>query len=238
MINTENLKYVESGAEFVGSLSYDDASAEPRPGILVLPTFKGLTAFETGKAERLAELGYAALAVDMYGGGRSADDPDEARLLMNKLNGDRRLLLRRIEAAFAALKSSALVDPLRTAAIGFCFGGKCVLDLARSGADMRGVVSFHGVYDKPPFEQKSAFKASALILHGWEDPIANPEQMTALADELTERRADWQIVAYGNTGHAFTNPAAASPETGLFYKESTDRRSWRAMRGFLEEILA
>ncbi len=205
------------------------------PGVLVLPTFRGLTDFERGKALALAEFGYAALAVDMYGDGRYSNDPDEARAMMNELNADRDLLRRRIEAAHQALRSVKCVDPDRTAAIGFCFGGKCVLDLARAGADVRGVVSFHGVYDPPQTEQTDEIRASVLVLHGWDDPLNTPPQTVALAEELTRRKADWQIVSYGATGHGFTNPAANSPENGMMYNELTDRRSWRAMREFLSE---
>lgn len=237
MIDTRKLVYTESGTEFVGSLSQDRSTGMVRPGVLVLPTFRGLTEFEIGKAEALATLGYTALAVDMYGGGRSTDGPEKAREMMNELNADRRLLLRRIEAAVTALGAERSVDSRRMAAIGFCFGGKCVLDLARSGAEIGCVVSFHGVYDPPPFESDAVWKASVLVLHGWDDPLNPPELTTALADEMTARDADWQILSYGATGHAFTNPLANSPESGMAFNPLTNVRSWKAMRDFLKEAL-
>lgn len=236
MIVSETIEY--GGGAFCGDLFFDDRVSDRRAGIVIFPTFKGPSALESRKARHLAEQGYATLVADIYGGGRSTADSDEARSWMNELNNDRRELLRNADAALAALKSHPKVDPGRTAAIGFCFGGKCALDLARSGADLRAIASFHGVYDPPPFSSDELWRPSVLILHGWEDPLATPAQTLGLADELTARDADWQIHAYGRTGHAFTNPEANSPETGLFYKESADRRSWRALGDFLSEAFA
>lgn len=236
MIQTETITYHDAeGNAFEGSISWDNANNEKRPGILVAHTFKGQGEFENNKAIELAKLGYVGFAIDMYGKGRRATVPDEAFALMAELDNDRSLLLQRVNLALETLKKHALTDEDKLGAIGFCFGGKTVLDLARSGADIKGAVSFHGVYDPPNIEYTAPIKASVLVLHGWEDPLAKPEQTVALAQELTQRKADWQILAFGHTGHAFTNPQAKFPERGMFYQPDANRRSWKAMVHFFEE---
>ena len=238
MIHTETILYQdpESALTLEGVISWDDTVQQQRPGILVAPTFKGQSAFENEKTVALAEMGYVGFAIDVYGQGRRASAPEEARQLMEELNQDRPLLLRRMELALQTLQEHDKVDRTRVGALGFCFGGKCVLDLARSGADLRGVVSFHGVYDPPGIAHTDPIRASVLVLHGWEDPLSPPEQTVALAQELTERQADWHIHAYGHTGHAFTNPAAQAPDDGMFYQEQSNRRSWIAMTHFWKEV--
>ncbi|MFB0873061.1 MULTISPECIES: dienelactone hydrolase family protein [unclassified Sphingobium] len=207
-----------------------------KPGILLLPNVLGIKDADVAYAEKVAALGYNVLVADVFGQGNRATraDPDPARF-MNVLNADRALLRARVAAALDLLKALPEVDATRTAAIGFCFGGKCVLDLARSGADMAGGVSFHGVYDAPPFPN-ATITAKLLICHGWDDPIAPPEATVALAKELTEAGCDWQIHAYGHTGHAFTDHAVNMPDKGLAYNADADRRSFRAMADFLSEL--
>jgi dienelactone hydrolase len=145
----------------------------------------------------------------------------EEELHLMKIGG---LLLERIELALRTAKTLKLADKSKIGGIGFCFGGKCLLDLARSGADINGVVSFHRVYDKPDIDHKGSIKPSILICHGWEDPLALPEQTVALANELTERKADWTINSYGNAAHAFTNPKANLPEEGKFFHEKNRQK--------------
>ena len=153
------------------------------------------------------------------------------------MNADRALLRDRLDASLATLKAQGEVDPAKTAAIGFCFGGKCVLDMARSGLDVLGGVSFHGVYDRPDYANVSPIAMKLLVCHGWEDPLAPPDAMVALGRELTEGKADWQIHAYGNAGHAFTDESRrGSDMPGVAYEERADRRSWAAMQGFLAEV--
>lgn len=235
MIKTERYTYEGPGGPFEGTISWDDESRDPRPGVLIAHAFGGEGDFEARKAQELAELGYFGFAIDLYGKGRRAKSPDEARRLMATLNDDRPLLARRMLAALESLKSFQLVEVDRTAAIGFCFGGKSVLDLARSGTKLSGVVSFHGVYD-PPAGSEKPISTPVLVLHGWNDPLAPPDATVALAAELTSKGADWQIQAFGHTGHAFTNPRAQAPDSGMQYSEAADRRAWLAMRNFLEEV--
>jgi dienelactone hydrolase len=226
-----SVRYDHDGVTFEAYAAWDDASTAPRPIILVAGTFMGRTGFEEAKARSLAELGYVAVAVDFYGLEHWPVDADQARAVMNMLNADRALLKGRLLAALEAAQGvGPQADPNRVAAIGFCFGGKCVLDLARSGTDIAGVVSFHGVYDPPPFANATV-KAKILVLHGWDDPLGPPEAVLGLAKELTEAGADWQVHAYGQTVHAFTNPAREG-----MYSPVVDRRSWHSMRYFLDEL--
>ena len=224
------------GGTFESVAVVDDAAAGPVPGILLVPNVLGTKEADFLYAEKVAALGYAVLVADVFGQGKrtTREDPDAGRY-MNELNADRALLRNRMLGAHALLKDMPAVDATRTAAIGFCFGGKCVLDLARAGADIAGGVSFHGVYEAPPFPN-ATITAKLLVCHGWEDPIAPPEATVGLAKELTEAGCDWQIHAYGHTGHAFTDESVHMPEKGLAYSADADRRSFRAMGNFLEEL--
>jgi len=235
-IHTEPIVYDGPGGTFEGTVSWDTAIEGPRPGVLVSHAYGGQGEFDTGKAEALAGLGYVGLALDMYGQGVRAADADEAMALMNTLVGDRSLLAARINRALEVLKAHRLVDAARTGAIGFCFGGRCVLDLARSEAVVLGVASFHGIYDAPKPARTGPITASVLVLHGWDDPLGPPDAVVTLANELTARRADWQIVAYGDTSHAFTNPGAQSAETGVMYNPRSTGRAWAVMTDFFSEM--
>jgi dienelactone hydrolase len=158
---------------------------------------------------------------------------------MMPLFQDREELLARLKAGVAAAKQLAVVDPNRIAVIGYCFGGLCALDLARSSdPDIKGAVSFHGVFESHDFKTQAPITAKVLILHGFDDPLATPEQMVAVAKEFTDRKADWQIHAYGGTMHAFTAVGANMPERGLLYNAKADHRSWQAMKNFLAEVLS
>jgi len=230
-IVTRAVRHSRGGELYEGYACWDDGTAEPRPLVLVAATFMGRTGFEEAKARSLAELGYVAVAIDLYGVDHWPANADQARARMDALDANRDELKARLLAALDAARSApAPLDPARVAAIGFCFGGKCVLDLARSGADIAGVVSFHGVYDAPPISA-AAISAKLLVLHGWDDPLGPPEAVLALSRELSAAGADWQIHSYGHTVHAFTNPAREG-----MYSPIADRRSWRAMRNFLEEV--
>ena len=236
MIHTEALIYDGPGGTFEGTISWDDSIAGPRPGVMISHAFGGQSEFDTNKAEKLAAMGYVGFALDMYGQGVRASSPEESSALMQTLLDDRQLLADRINRAHEILVEHPLVDADRTGAIGFCFGGLCVLDLARSGSSVLGVASFHGLFGPPELARTEPIGSSILVLHGWDDPLALPDSVVGLATELTERNADWQILAFGHTGHAFTNPAAQAPEAGMFYQEAADRRSWRAMTGFFSDL--
>lgn len=230
------IPHERAGAPFESVAVLDDDGVA-RPGILLFPNVLGMKDADFAYAERVAALGYTLLVADIYGRGKRTTraDPDPA-MHMNALNADRAELRARVNAALDVLRALPEVDANRTAAIGFCFGGKCVLDLGRSGADIAGGINFHGVYDPPPFPN-AAIKAKLLICHGWDDPIAPPDAMVALASELTEAGCDWQVHAYGHTAHAFTDHSADMPERGIVYDEAADRRSFAALVAFLAETL-
>lgn len=237
-IQRRTIVYDGPGGPFEGVFAWDDAVSGERPAVLIIPNVLGQKEFDNLKAEELAKLGYVALAADVFGQGKRTthDDPDRSRYIQ-EMFADRPLLRDRLHASLATLKAQPEADASKTAAIGFCFGGLSVLDLARSGADVLGVVSFHGIYNRPPYDTATPMKTKVLVAHGWEDPLAKPESLQELATELTEAKADWQAIAYGHTGHAFTD--AAVPYGGGFgYVESTARRSWKAMQDFLAEIFA
>ncbi|HEY0312581.1 MAG TPA: dienelactone hydrolase family protein [Allosphingosinicella sp.] len=212
------------------------AGLGPRPGVLIFPTIMGRSELELGFARRLAALGYSAMVADLYG---AVGLPrEECRARMMGLLGDRALLQDRLLAILAAFRAQPEVEAGRVAAIGYCFGGLCALDLARTGEDLRGVASFHGLFTPPGNWDGTAIRAKVIAFHGWDDPMAPPAAVTALGEELTRTGADWQLHAYGRVMHGFTNPAAADPERGVQYDAAADRRSWTALEAFLAEALA
>ncbi|MBY8829004.1 dienelactone hydrolase family protein [Hephaestia mangrovi] len=236
----QTIVYDGPGGPFEGVIAYDDEVEAQRPGVLVIPNVLGQKEEDNQKAEALAGLGYVGFACDVFGRGKRTTRADsDAGKYMNELNADRALLRDRLAASLDVLKEFAGVDPARTAAAGFCFGGKCALDMARAGLDVRGVVSFHGVYDRPDYANVSPIRAKVLVCHGWDDPIGPPESVVALGRELTESDADWQIHSYGGAGHAFTDVELKGKppiRPGVAYEEKADRRSWQAMKDFLTEL--
>ena len=230
------VEYRDGETVMEGRLVWDDAAAGPRPGILVSHAWGGRSAFEDGKADALAGLGYAAFALDLYGKAVRGSGPEENAALMQPFLDDRAMLQRRLLVALSTLQGEPEVDASRVAAIGFCFGGLRVLDIARTGADIAGLVSFHGLFGAPGNTAGNRVRARVLALHGWDDPMATPDAANALAAELSSMGADWQLHAYGNTMHAFTNPAANDAERGTVYDKNADRRSWQAMANFLDEL--
>jgi dienelactone hydrolase len=222
-----------------GFIAYDDTASRKQPGVLVFHEGLGLGEHIIERARRVAKLGYVALAADMFGDRRQARDLEDMRGLVGDLRNEPTKLRARGRAALTTLASLPQVDAGRLCAIGFCFGGSVVLELARDGADLKAVVSFHGVIatKAPAFPGKVT--ASVLVLTGANDPLAPPEHVAAFENEMRVAGVrDWQVITYGNTHHAFTNPAAdGSFLSGTLYNERSDRRSWAAMTGFLQEVL-
>lgn len=237
MIIKEKTIYLDaSNNEFEGVIVWDDSNQNTKPGILVSHMWSGQSEFEVEKATELAKLGYVGFAIDNYGKGRRAKNPEEAQKLMDELNNNRAVLLSRMLLSVDTLKKHKAVNDSQIGAIGFCFGGKCVLDLARSGTNIGGVVSFHGLLDPPNPHPNTKIQSSVLVLHGWEDPMALPDAMVKLCDEMNSYKADWNIHVYGHTGHAFTNPKAVFPEKGLFFEPKSNKRSWDSMIYYFNEI--
>lgn len=236
-IVSKPIEYSSAGLTMRGTISWDDATSARRPGILVAHDWLGEGPFSRSKAEALAKLGYVALAVDLYGKGVRAANADDAGKLAGALKADRPLLRARMRAAMDALLANKMVDPRRVAAIGYCFGGSAALELARSGADVAGVVTFHGGLDTPTPQDAKNIKGKVLILHGADDPFSPLTQVMALNQEMKDAGVDYQIVLYSHAVHSFTNPEAGSDNSkGAAYNAEADRRSWEAMKAFFAEI--
>lgn len=232
----QTLVYDGPGGPFEGVAAWDDSVEGARPAVLVVPNILGQKEADNRKAEALAELGYVALAADVFGQGkRKTHGDDNIAEYMNELNADRGLLRDRLAASLAALTSLPQADADKAAALGFCFGGKCVLDMARAGLAIRGGVSFHGVYDRPDYANVAPVTAKLLVCHGWNDPLCPPDATVALANELTASGADWQLHAYGHAGHAFTD-IDRQGGGDIAYEPRADHRSRRAMQDFLAEL--
>ena len=237
-IQSKAIEYKDGDAVLEGYLVYDDAIKGKAPGVLVVHEWMGLGAYEKGRAEQLAALGYVAFAADIYGKGIRPKDGKEAGEFAGKYrSGDRKVLRSRVNAALDVFKKQPMVDTTKTAAIGYCFGGTTVLELARSGADTLGVVSFHGgLATSMPTDAKN-IKGRVLALHGGDDPFVKAEEVLAFQDEMRKAGVDWQFVSYGNAVHSFSNPAAGNDNSkGAAYNEKADKRSWEAMRKFFKEI--
>lgn len=228
--------YFDNDAECAGFVVLP-AGDGPFPAVLVAHNWAGQSAADNAIAERLAGLGYVAIAIDVYGKGVRGGPADDNSALMGPWMQDRAALLARLQAAVDAAAAHPQVDPSRIAVIGYCFGGLCALDLARSATPLiKAAVSFHGSYSPPDIGVQAPITAKILVLHGWIDPITPPDATVALAHELEAAGADWQIHAYGQTCHAFTFTGANNPAGGMAYSADADRRSWRSMRDFLADV--
>jgi len=236
-MRTQLIEYFDGDAVLEGYLALPENAAGPRPAVMVAHDWSGRRDFAISAAERVASWGYTGFALDMYGKGVFGSDSDTEvnAALMNPLASDRSALRRRINTALTCLRQQPGVDASQIAAMGYCFGGMCVLELARSGADVMGVASIHGIFARGDIGNERIM-ARVLCLHGHDDPMVPPEQVLAFEQEMTEAGVDWQLHAYGNTMHAFTNPAANNPDFGVLYSEIAERRTYRTLQDFLQEI--
>ncbi len=233
---TKTIDYQEGSTALEGYLAYRDVG-KPQPVVLVAHDWSGRREFACQAAERVVDMGYVGFALDMYGIGIVGADGDAEKngALMSPFASDRALLRRRITAALHAVRQLPQVDATRIAAMGYCFGGMCVLELARSGADVKGVISIHGIF-APGKVANEKITAKILCLHGHDDPMVPPEQVLAFETEMTQAGVDWQMHIYGSTMHAFTNPKANNPSFGTVYKEISANRAYRSIIDFLGEV--
>ena len=237
-IQTENRNYSVGGKKFKGYLAWDDSVSEVRPGVLVFPEWWGLNEYIQKRTEQVAKLGYLALGVDMYGEGITVDNPEVAGSLMNTVLEDKQMIKARLEAAYNVLKAHALSDSERIGAIGYCFGGALVLNMARLGMYLRAVVSFHGALDSFFNPSPGELKAKILVCHGEADEFISKEAVDQFKLEMDSAGADYEFISYKGAFHGFSNPAA--DERGikfnlpLAYNESADRNSWESMKDLFE----
>jgi dienelactone hydrolase len=239
-IQTKEVEYTAGDVAMKGFLAWDANQSGPRPGILVVHEWWGHNDYARRRARQLAELGYTALAVDMYGDGKQADHPDGAGQFATEVMQNMPAARARFEAAHELLDAHPTTDPAKTAAIGYCFGGGVVLAMGRAGADLDAVVSFHGSLPTEPIENPEAVKARFLILHGAADSFATPEQIEAFKKSMDDAGVDYRFVAYEGAKHSFTNPDADAfaEKFGLpiGYDATADEQSWQAMKDFFEEV--
>ncbi len=237
-MQTEIVEYQHNGKTFAGFFANDDTKAGEKPLVVIAHAWAGRSDFENDKAKALAELGYAAFALDVYGKGILGTSVAENSQLLQPFLDDRQLLRDRLQAGIVAASECRGVDKHKIAAIGFCFGGLCVFDLARMGMDLKGVVGFHGLFFPAEKIGNKKITAKVLALHGYDDPMATPDQVMAFADEMTTAGADWQLHAFGHTQHAFTNPNANDTNLGTIYNPAAAQRAWILMQVFLDEVFA
>ena len=237
MISVEPREYTRDGASFEGLAAFDPSWTGTRPGVLIVHDWMGVGPYVSRRAGEIAGLGYAALAADIYGKGVRPASIEDAALCANKYKEDRSLMRKHAAAALDALKADPRVDPGRLAAMGYCFGGTVVLELARSGAEAAGFVSFHGGLNTPAPEDARHIKGKVLVLHGADDPLVPTGEVLAFEEEMRKAGVDWQMTFYGSAVHAFTNrDAGNNPANGVAYNEKADRRSFEAMKAFFVEI--
>ena len=230
--STRIIDYDQGGQVYEGFLAMPEGT--PKGVVVVAHAWAGQSEFEQGKAKLLASWGYAGFAIDVYGKGKRGETNEECEALMTPLASNRAELQSRLAFALDVAKKESGVE--KAAAIGFCFGGMSVLDMARKNMAVEGVVSFHGLFGAP-CNTNDTIDPKVFALHGWEDPMATPDDVMDFSREMTKAKADWQLHAYGATLHAFTNPAAANPDFGTMYDAGADRRSFAACKDFLAEVL-
>ena len=236
-MKTQTIEYRDGDTVLEGYLAYDEAQRGKSPAVLIVHEWTGLGPYVKKRAEQIASLGYVAFAVDIYGKGIRPANSTEASKQAAVYRGDRPLMRRRAIAGLKRVREFPFVDSERVAAIGYCFGGGVVLELARSGADVKGIVSFHGNLDTPHPQDAKNIRAKVLVLHGADDPHVPQEQVEAFMKEMRDAKVDWQMIFYGNAVHSFTNPDAGNdPSRGAAYNKKADKRSWQAMKDFFEEI--
>ncbi len=236
-LRTETVAYRDGDVTLKGFLAYDDSASGPRPGVLVVHEWWGLNDYAKQRAQQLATLGYVALAVDMYGDGFQTTSIEEAARRSGQFKDDRQAGRRRIRAALDVLRDRPQVNPRQIAAIGYCFGGTTVLELARSGADVAGVVSFHGSLGTSLPARAGEIKARVLVCHGADDTFVTADELAQFQQEMRAAGVDWQMIFYGGAVHSFTNPQAGRAGIpGVAYDERADRRSWADMQQFFAEI--
>jgi dienelactone hydrolase len=239
-IEDKDVVYSAEGVTMKGYIAYDKNIKGKRPGVLVVHEWWGLNDYARMRARMLAGLGYTAMALDMYGAGKQAVHPDDAGKFSSEIMKNFEMGKNRFLAALESLKKQNMVDPDKIAAIGYCFGGGVVLNMARQGVDLRGVASFHGGLAALKPAARGAIKAKILVLHGADDKFTTPEQIEAFRKEMAEAGADYKFIVYPGAMHSFTNPDAdmygKKFNLPLAYSADADKKSWEELKKFLADI--
>lgn len=239
VVTREVVEYKQGDTILEGVLVRDTNAKGKRPAVLVVHDWLGLTEKTLARADQVAKLGYVVFAADIYGKGIRAKDQQEANKLATKFKEDRPLFRARLQAALTRMSGEKSVDTNRLAAIGYCFGGTGVLELARSGAPVAGVVSFHGGLATPNVQDAAKIKGKVLVLHGADDPWVPDAEVTAFENEMRLAKVDWRLTKYGGAVHSFTDQSAGLDNSkGAAYNEAADRRSWQEMRYFFTELFS
>ena len=235
---TQSVEYKQGDTVLEGHLAWDDKFKGPRPAVMVVHEWNGIEEYTRNRTEQLAKLGYIAFAADIYGKGVRPSEMSEAAKVSGGFKADNALWRARAQAGLETLKAQKNVDQKKVAAIGYCFGGSTVLEMARAGMELNGVVSFHGNFATKKPAQKDSVKTKILVLHGANDPFVSEDELEDFVEEMQKSGADWQMVSYGKAVHKFSNPHAGSdPSKGFAYDKSADERSWQAMQAFFKEVL-
>lgn len=235
---TKDVSYEFDGVKLKGFLAHDDAAKEKRPGVLVVHEWWGLDEYAKARCKQLAELGYVAFAVDMYGDGKRAEHPDDARKMATAVRENVKAWRGRAEAGLKQLKAQPNVDGDRIAAIGYCFGGSTCLQLAYGGADLKAVVTFHAALPKPTPEEAKAIKPKLLICHGEADFFIPPEAIKAFREALDDAKVKYEFVGYKDVVHSFTVPGADKHMIkGMKYDKAADEDSWKRMLALFKDTL-
>ena len=237
-IKTRAIEYQHEGTTLEGVIAFDDEQSGERPAVMISHAWAGRDDIDVDFAKRLARLGYSGFALDLYGKGVRGKSVEENQKLMTPFMKDRSFLQARLLHALDVVKTQPEADAENIVVMGFCFGGLCALDLARTGVDIKGAASFHGIFAPPGNTDNNEIKAKVIAYHGWDDPMVKPDDVVAFAREMTEMKADWQLLAFGNTMHAFTNPHANDPGFGTVYNKAAADRSWTSLTAFLKECFA
>ncbi len=236
-IKSEVVEYRDGDTVLEGVVVYDDAQSGPRPGVLVIHDWTGLQDYSKRRATMLAELGYVAFAADIYGQGVRPTDPAECAKEAGKYKGNLPLLRKRVTLGYDQLLKRKEVDGQKTAAIGYCFGGTTVLELARSGSPVAGVVSFHGNLATSMPAAEGAVKAKVLVLHGADDPYVKPVEQAAFKEEMAKAKANYDFISYPGAVHSFTKKEAGDDKSkGNAYDAAADKTSWEDMKAFFKKI--
>jgi dienelactone hydrolase len=236
-ITTRSVKYNAGGTEFEGYIAYDSSKTGKQPTVLIFPEWWGLNDYPKERAQQLAKAGYVAFAADMYGKGQSTKDAKQAGQWATAVKGDRKLMRERTQAALDAACKQDVVDPSKVAAIGYCFGGTCALEMARANQKVLGIASFHGGLDVGNGTPAANIHPRVIAFTGGEDPTVPDDLVTSFKNEMRKANADWEVVVYSGARHGFTNPANAGHASGaVAYNKNADMRSWASLQLYLQQL--